>query len=759
MPPLANATKDAALYARLRGVAFVITAIGFALIGALYYSGNALNRAAQQAETIRFDSALSSLLNRTLMEQKAWAYWDDAALAVQANPTQLDWLDIQVGVPLNQGFGHDRLFVLSPRNKPVYAFGQGKRLPTRSFESLRPSIAPLIDKVRRDAANGFRSRDDAFAAAQKRYPAENLARHARWAAAVLQSDRGPSIVSIITIIPNAEPKLLRATPHLLISVVPIDQTVFADLAHDAGLKSLIFSSMTQPGTGMPFLADDRRPMGRLAWVPERPGDFVLNIILPIAALLVIGGLGYIGIILHRLAVAHRESDHRARTSHFLAQFDALSHLPNRRHFTTTLEQKMGDPAFTSSSQPLCVAYIDIDHFKTVNDAIGHAAGDALVKQLGPRLRAELREGDMLARLGGDEFAILREAHGDPRAEASALSDAITTAFCEPFEVDGTHFEVTCSAGIAVTSPDIKTPDELLRAADIALYEAKDLGRNRVIQFETHMASDIRERHAIETDMRLAIGTNQFVMHYQPIVSIRTGRITSVEALVRWQHPTRGMIPPMQFIPIAEQSGLMNALGNNILELVFRDAPKLGIVDIAINLSPAQLRQQGLTERLLQLSEHHRVDRERIILEVTESMLVEADATTDATFAALHGLGFRMALDDFGTGYSSLGYLHRFKFDKVKIDRSFLANGARDRLRPIMEGIVHIGRGLRMDVVAEGVESQIELALVQAMGCNEAQGYHFARPLPLDEIVAFIAHYPEVPNEERHSGSLLRLAIG
>jgi EAL domain-containing protein (putative c-di-GMP-specific phosphodiesterase class I) len=227
------------------------------------------------------------------------------------------------------------------------------------------------------------------------------------------------------------------------------------------------------------------------------------------------------------------------------------------------------------------------------------------------------------------------------------------------------------------------------------------------------------------------------MHYQPVVSTRTGKITSVEALVRWQHPRQGLIPPQRFIPIAEQSALMVTLGDQILEQVLRESASFRGIDIAINLSPMQLRQRELPNRLAQLARRFSVDPRRIVLEVTETMLVEANENTSDIFAEIRALGFRTALDDFGTGYSALGYLHQFEFDKIKIDRSFLSSGSLEKVRPILEGIVHIGRGLRMDIVAEGVESAAELAMITAMGCSEAQGFWISQPLALDQARAFI----------------------
>lgn len=468
---------------------------------------------------------------------------------------------------------------------------------------------------------------------------------------------------------------------------------------------------------------------------------MLTRILPIFAILLLIALLYACVVLGRLRHAHALLQAQESNARFLAMHDSLSQLPNRRHFMATLSQRLDALADADAARRLCVAYIDVDRFKDVNDVIGHGAGDALVAQIGPRLREVIGADDLLARLGGDEFAIVHETlrQDGPRR----LGDAILSAFKQPFEIDGTRIEVTASAGIAIADAGETDPERILRHADISLYRAKDRGRKRYVIFEPAMAELVRVRHQTEVDLRAAIGTSQIILHYQPVVSTRTGKVTSFEALVRWQHPTQGLLQPSSFVAVAEQSGLMVPLGDHILEKVFREASIFAGLDMAINLSPLQLRQRGLSDRIVQLARRFAIDPQQIILEVTETMLLDADEVISEALARLRQLGFRTALDDFGTGYSSLSYLSRFEFDKIKIDRSFVSSGSFEKMRPILEGIVHIGRGLHMKIVAEGVETAAELAMVQALGCNGAQGYHISPPLPLHAIPAFLANPPEI----------------
>ena len=464
-------------------------------------------------------------------------------------------------------------------------------------------------------------------------------------------------------------------------------------------------------------------------------------ILPVSAILLLAALLYSRLVLARLKQAHAQLQEQEASARFLATHDALSQLANRRHFIATLSRRLNTYADTFSSRRLYIAYIDVDRFKDVNDVIGHSAGDALVAQIGPRLRERFGPDDLLARLGGDEFAII---HLTSDKDAPRwLGDAILSAFKEPFEIDGVRIEVTASVGIAVANPGETDPERVLRDADISLYQAKDRGRNRYVLFEPAMADAIRSRHETEVDLRAAIGTSQIVIHYQPVICTRTGKVASFEALARWQHPTRGLLPPSSFVTVAEQSGLMVPLGDHILEKVFREATVFAGFDIAINLSPIQLRQPGLPDRIVQLARRFAIQPQQITLEITETVLLGADEVIGDALARLRHFGFRMALDDFGTGYSSLSDLARFEFDKIKIDRSFVSSNSFEKMRPILEGIVHIGRGLHMKIVAEGVETAAELAIIQALGANGVQGYYISPPLPLRDVPAFLADPPEI----------------
>jgi len=719
------------------GVSLMLLAISGALLFFIVYAGISMNDAARNSQRDLINAALSDAVNRTLMEQKGVALWDESTRAAQGKTFDINWFDEEVGAYFTEGYGHDQVYILDPSDRVIYGYAHGRHLDAGRFEVMRSKIAPMIAEVRTGTARGYVERDRLFGLNQQRYNRLQGARSARWAANILSSPDGPEIVSIMTIVPTVDTELLLPRPYLMVSVVRIDQAMMDLIGRSIKIGAIRLDPADAGGPGaVPLISDEGAIAAMMSWTPPRPGQLLLTRILPTFAALLIVAAFYTMMIFRRLDDAYAKLRDQEASARFMAMHDGLSQLPNRRNFTQTLRTKLGLLARENSSNRIVVAYVDVDRFKDINDAIGHGAGDALIIQIGPRIRDLLRPRDMLARLGGDEFAVMREIL--PGEDPAKLGETIMAAFKRPFDVGGRQIEVTASVGIAVAAPGEADPDRVVQDADISLYRAKDLGRNRYALFEASMAEEVRNRHEIETDLRAAIGTNQIQMYYQPVISVRTGQVTSVEALVRWRHPRKGLIEPGRFIAIAEQGGLMVPLGDHILEQVFREAHRFADVDIAINLSPVQLRQRHLPERLDQLARLFSVDPRRIVLEVTESMLIDADEATERSFATIRQLGFRMALDDFGTGYSSLGYLHRFEFSKIKIDRSFVSSGSLERLRPIIEAIVHIGRGLRMDIVAEGVESAAELAMVQALGCTEAQGYWISRPLPIEEILAFVS---------------------
>jgi predicted signal transduction protein with EAL and GGDEF domain len=372
------------------------------------------------------------------------------------------------------------------------------------------------------------------------------------------------------------------------------------------------------------------------------------------------------------------------------------------------------------------------HKKSPGFGTGGGKGDQLIKMVGQRLKARIRPEDFLSRYGGDEFAILSTRAG---LEGNwAVAERIAQAFASPFSLNGQTIRVTASVGLAVAPDNGITANELMRHADIALYEAKSQGRDRAVLFSADMAERVEHRRSIEIDLRTALEANQLRLDYQPIISCETGGIVGVEALLRWPHPVRGEIPPMEFIPIAENSGLLPALGEWVFDRAMSDSKRWPELEVSVNLSPVQFRHVDLAAVLRALVAKHDVNPTRFVLEITEGVLLEASEHTSSILETLRAMGFKTALDDFGTRYSSLVYLCNFKFDKIKIDRSFVSRMTNDvTSRSIVQSVVRLGRVLGMDIVAEGVETENEATTMRKFGCTELQGFYFSKPITAQQM--------------------------
>jgi len=419
----------------------------------------------------------------------------------------------------------------------------------------------------------------------------------------------------------------------------------------------------------------------------------------------------------------------------LAHYDALTELPNRLLFREKLEQALKE---LKPGARLAVLYIDVDEFKSVNDALGHPVGDELLKGVARRLRDCIGEADIAARLGGDEFAIIqRTPHGV--VDTERLVAAIYEEIRKPFECAGHLISTDASIGIAMAPADGLNLDQLLKNADLALYGAKGDGRRTHRFFEAGMDARAKARRTLELDLRQAIADGGFEVHYQPVIDLQDNKISGCEALLRWRHPQRGTISPADFIPVAEDTGLINELGQFVLEAACREAAKWPEhVRIAVNVSPVQFRNQTLALNVATALAASGVAPSRLELEITEAVLMRDDEAALAMLHQLRALGVRIALDDFGTGYSSLSYLHRFPFDKIKIDRSFVKNiGDEGASSAIIQAVVNIATASNMTTTAEGVEQEWQRELLRELGCTEMQGYLFSPAVSAAEIARLI----------------------
>ncbi len=432
-----------------------------------------------------------------------------------------------------------------------------------------------------------------------------------------------------------------------------------------------------------------------------------------------------------------EQQTAAQKISFIAHHDTLTKLPNRLMFRTRIEEALLNQKL--GSEGLALLYLDLDHFKDVNDTLGHPAGDALLEAAGRRLVSCLRSSDFVARLGGDEFAIIYKSWELPNM-AQDLGHRVIEALSAPYELMGRTVTIGVSVGVAIAEAAAIDADTLLKNADMALYQAKATGRGTCCLFEADMGAQLHARIALEQDLREAIQRDQLELLYQPLYDLRTERISGFEALLRWNHPERGLVMPLKFITLAEETGVIHPIGAWVLRQACADAALLPPdVKVAVNLSPTQLRNDEIIHHVRAALEASHLQPSRLELEITETALLKNSEATISLLHRLHELGIQIALDDFGTGYSSLSYLRSFPFDKIKIDQSFVKEMERRHdCAAIVASVASLAKKLSMTTTAEGVETQDQLDKIREVGCTEAQGYLFGMPRPIGDVLRFFS---------------------
>lgn len=434
----------------------------------------------------------------------------------------------------------------------------------------------------------------------------------------------------------------------------------------------------------------------------------------------------------------RVGERTAEIQH-MALHDALTQLPNRALLRARLRDELSR---VRDGRAPAVLWLDLDHFKSVNDSLGHPVGDALLKGVAKRLLECAGANDTVARVGGDEFVILQCGVTDPE-QSAALATRVIEMLGSPFQLDDHQVVIGTSVGISLAGSKDEDLEALLGNADIALYRAKLDGRGTYRFFKPGMEAQMQERRHMEMDLRVALAADQFALHYQPLVNADTQEIIGFEALLRWQHPERGMVPPAAFIPIAEEIGVIGVIGEWVLKHACREAAAWpGNLKLAVNLSPVQFKSPGLGLTIVGALADSGLAAHRLELEITESVLLAASEPVLTLLHEIREMGVRIAMDDFGTGYSSLSYLRSFPFDKIKIDRSFVGEiETSDSNLALIKAIVAMGASLGMSTTAEGVETASQLEKVREQGCTELQGYYFSRPVPSSEVLALLEKHP------------------
>lgn len=684
---------------------------------------NALNqdRDVQQRSRTFISRTLEQVRNEVGRNIINYAKWGEAYRHLHMTVDKV-WADEQrnVGAVPYELYGYNGVLVIDAQNRTRYAVIDGKPSMMQASDWLEGDLDALIADVRLSSHEN-----------------DGLVR-------VFKVGGVPALLAAATISPVSDP-MIEPVPgpmSVMMFVSVLDPAKLTHLSETYGLPTIAVSQGPKDGYDqMPLLDSDIQ----LAWMPPKPGMDLLRETLP----LFISGVLALALVLAMLVryalTSARQIDAQFEALHSsqlelsgseqrfrqLSLHDALTGLPNRLR----LYQFLAEHLDRSVSSPLTLLSLDLDRFKPINDALGHAIGDRVLQEVGRRLSAHVRPGGMVARLGGDEFIVVLAGEfgeGDP-AEFCAM---LVEDLCRPFEVDGQTVFIGTSIGIAQAPTHAQTAGDLLRMGDIALYQAKAAGRNTWCFYADSMRTQLLARRQLEQELREALLSDQLRLHYQPRYATVSGALRSFEALVRWQHPERGLLPPDTFITLAEDTGLIQPLGRWVLDTACREAMTWPDgIGLSVNLSPGQLAEnEDIVAVVAAALQDSGLPASRLELEITERVLLDHAHAAPATLTALRALGVRLSLDDFGTGFSSLGYLRKYPLDGIKIDRSFISHMTeRGNDQAIVEAMIDLGRSLGMTVTAEGVETLEQLECLQRHPCDEVQGFHFSKALPADQL--------------------------
>jgi diguanylate cyclase (GGDEF)-like protein len=714
----------------------VVVPIGVIVAVAIVCIVVAVLSSAQRADVVAvdhekqlFSRAITNYGERVLREVESVASSEGAIQNIRRvfDPA---WAKQRVGIWLETYFDHDYIFIFDRKDDLAFSMVGHKPADTKWFEDARPGLISVIDYMRGrdpDPRGAFRLNQATVA---------NADAHQQIAAIRRLMGR-PALIAAVAVGPiDGVHASLDSVAPVIMSVKFIDEGALASIATQLRLTNLRRIEQDPIPTGdlaFDVSGPDGNAIVRFAWTPKQPGAEIVHNVVPFIAVAITGFALLAAFVLRymrRTAAAIAAGESRLR---HLAMHDPLCGLPNRIFFGERLEAVIEE--VRGGTAPAAVFYIDLDHFKDVNDTLGHHIGDELIRNVTLRLSHTLRSGDLVARLGGDEFAVISSIAGDSE-EMMGLAQRIIAAICAPYVINSQNIIIGASMGIAMIDHKCGTATDIMRYADMALYRAKNEGRNRACIYDAAMDADLSSRKLLEADLREAIDNDRLQLVYQPVVNKSGEAVIGVEALCRWTHPTRGEIPPSEFIAIAEHSGLIIDLGNWVLRRACIDGKAWPDLMVAVNVSSLQFRRIDFVEVVERILRETQFDPARLELELTESVLLGNVDTAEVAMLRLKALGVRLALDDFGTGYSSLLYLRRFPFDKLKIDRSFVRSieKAADAAA-IVHAIVSLGRGLGMKVTAEGVETADQQLFLRAAGVHSMQGFRFGRPVTVAEITA------------------------
>ncbi len=690
------------------------------------------DQSALENESALIGGSLSLQLDLLAKEQENVAVSDAAYFNLKSPTPDRRWLHVNIGKRLFQNYDHDHTLIVTEDRSAIYVSAAGEMASQIEDKAFLEAILPLVARTRAKFINSF-----------ERLPSGNFSfknPHVGLAHSIHETgyatiDGRPALVSVTAIAPELlEVTRSRHAPAVLVSAKVLTKERLEKLSGMVGVAGM---RLAEPGEEngqqgrIGLRAATSAIAGSLTWSAKRPGSEIMTQLAPallflslVIVVITSSVLFYIQQNTRRLAESEARAQHAAK-------HDGLTGLANRDYFADRFQLLLSE--WSDGSHNLGVIYIDLDHFKDINDTLGHGAGDDVIREAARRLRVLVPEDAHLARISGDEFAVLvPECRG--REDLEVLLRQIQDRFAKPIFAADNHLYVSLSLGAALAPEDGLSMGELLRKADIALYAAKSNGRGRWAFFDLVMEEQVRARENLARELRQAIDGDELTLVYQPQTSITGRKVLAVEALVRWVHPTRGPLNPAAFIPLAEETGLINDLGMWVLKRACQDAARWPHLKLSVNVSPIQFRHPQFIERLSSILAMTGFDPHRLEIEVTESVFSNKDKTVLETLQEVHRKGVRVALDDFGAGYSSLSYLRQFPFDTLKIDRGFIAGlETSPHATAILGTIINLGEALGMSVVAEGIETEQQAAFLRLTKCDRLQGYYLSRPVPADSI--------------------------
>ncbi|MCX5570474.1 putative bifunctional diguanylate cyclase/phosphodiesterase [Kaistia nematophila] len=656
-------------------------------------------------------ASLHSLQRRLRDTHGDYAVWDDAAAKLYGQVDQ-DFAISNYKDGTRSGVFFDAAYLLDEKGQAVFSFRRGGVAPRGALEEFGSPLQALVAGL----AGNY---------------------HAFDATVGLMRDRSGAVavVAVGSVFPSSSAVAKPVgRPRMLVLARVLDDLTIRQMAQDFVIDGMALRfDPDKVDHGVRLVDPTGKAIGALTWARRSHGGEAFSRVAPMAYLTlgVIGltilfllGIGYANLV----AVRRRE-----RQAVYDANHDSLTGLPNRAALTRAL----GVASRRYPAQPLAVLFLDLDGFKEVNDSYGHEIGDRLLQHVARGFESICSRRGLLARVGGDEFALVLD-NRDSVASAEEIGSLLVRYLASPIIIDDRVIVIGTSVGIAVVEDEAVTADELLRRADVAMYQAKELGRSRVSLYDRSIDAEKIDRKRLANELREAVETDALHVVYQPIFDAQTMRPALVEALLRWKHPRDGFIPPDLFISVAEENGLMDAVGNWVLRNACRDALRWPDIRLSINVSPVQFRNPGFDRNLAAILAETGLPPARLEVEMTETHLVTFPDRAQHIVASLRILGVSVALDDFGKGYSSIGYLRRFSFDKLKIDRSLVHGVSIDlETRRLCEATVALGRALNLEVTAEGIETEADGEIMRQAGCAYLQGFAFARPMSAAHITELL----------------------